>query len=365
MAVAEGYMYFGASFGPVSLLGLLFRGSTMASTIAHPAITVIVPVRNGEKTIEKCIRSIEDQRGVLLELIVIDDSSTDMTSTLLGKLSAKYRNIKILRNTKNMGKAVSVNNTLEGVQTPLTAIVDADTVLGKDYLFEVSKTFHKQDIVGASGIVLPSEARNTVEKSRLVEYLHGQFTYKTLQEKLGTLFVCAGCCSVWRTEWLRENKIPRETVVEDLDLTWEAQIKGKKIAFTPMVFAYTDEPDTLSKYTKQLERWFSWRPVLKKHSKNLTFGLKIVIMWMLAESVGYLVWLGVILYLILTGQVFTSFIMLLFDIAVITLVSTWQGRKLGISLKKVASSIPRYYFLRIPTVFLFWKAFIKPKRAGW
>jgi cellulose synthase/poly-beta-1,6-N-acetylglucosamine synthase-like glycosyltransferase len=347
------------------VLGLLFRGSPVASTIPQLAITVIVPVRNGEKTIERCIKSIEEQRHPIFRLIVIDDASIDMTPILLGKLLAKYRNIKVLRNPARLGKAASINKALEEVQTPLTAIVDADTTLHKDYLFEVSKTFYKDNVVGACGIVLPYKTESTIEKSRLVEYLHGQSTYKPLQEKLGTSFVLAGCCSVWKTEWLKENKIPTETVVEDMDLTWEAQIKGKKVAFAPNGIAYTDEPETLNNYSKQIERWFSWRPVLEKHSKNLTLGLKTLIMWMLAESVGYLVWLGLTVYFILTGQILPTIMLLLFDISVITLVSLKEGRRLKMSLKRILFSIPRYYILRLPTSILFWKSFIKPKRIGW
>ncbi|MEM2112291.1 MAG: glycosyltransferase [Candidatus Bathyarchaeia archaeon] len=358
-------MYFGPAFAPLSVLGLLFRGSPVASTIPQLAITVIVPVRNGEKTIEKCIKSIEEQRHPIFRLIVIDDASTDMTPILLGKLSAKYRNIKILRNPERLGKAASINKAVEEVQTPLTAIVDADTTLDKDYLFEVSKTFYKDNVVGACGAVLPSKTENTIEKSRLIEYLHGQSTYKPLQEKFGTLFVLAGCCSIWKTEWLKENKIPTETVVEDMDLTWEAQIKGKQVAFAPKGIAYTDEPETLNNYSKQLERWFSWRPVVEKHAKNLTLGLKTLIMWMLAESVGYLVWLGLTTYFILTGQILATALMLLFDGLVMILVSLKEGRRLKISPRKIFSSIPRYYLLRLPTSILFWKSFIKPKRIGW
>lgn len=358
-------MYFGTPFGPVSLLGLLFRGSPVASGIPQPAISVVVPVRNGEKTIEKCVKSIEEQQHPIFELILIDDASTDMTPILLGKISAKYRNIKILRNQERLGKAASINKALEKVQAPLVAVIDADTLLDTNYFFEVSKAFFKKDVVGASGMILPSKTSNTIEKSRLIEYLHGQSTYKPLQEKIGVMFVLAGCCSIWRTEWLKENKIPTETVVEDMDLTWEAQIKGKKVCYITNAVAYTDEPETLSKFAKQMERWFSWRPVVEKHAKEPSLALKTLVLWMLTESIGFLVWLGVTLYFALNGQVLSSFLMFLFDVSIVTLVSIWQGHKLRISVNKIFSSLPRYYLLRLPTAFLFWKSFIKPKRTGW
>ncbi len=358
-------LYFGGGFAPLSLLGLFFRGTPAFSSMPLSAITVIVPVRNGEKTIERCIKSIEEQSHPVFELIVIDDASTDMTPALLGKLWGKYGNMRIFGNSVNLGKAASVNKVLDSVQTPLTAIVDADTFLSEEYLFRVLKAFYKEDVVGVSGTVLPSEMGNMVEGSRLIEYLHGQFTYKTLQDKVNAVFVLPGCCSVWRTEWLRTNKIPTDTVVEDMDMSWEAQIRGNKIAFVPDGVCYTVEPDSLSGFARQTNRWFSWRPVLKKHWKDLTSRMKVLIIWMLAESIGYLVWLAVTIYLFLSGQFLSGLLMFLIDIVIMASVSVKEGQKLGVPLKKVFSSLPRYYFLRIPTAFLFWKSFIKPKRSGW
>ncbi len=359
-------MYLGeAHFVPLSLLGLLFDGTSVASSKPISGISVIVPVRNGGDTIERCIRSIEKQTHPVYEVIVIDDASTDETPTILGRLWGEYGNIRIFRNFENLGKAASISKVLPILQTPLTAIVDADTFLDKDYFLEVSKVFHRKDIIAASGTVLPTETEGVIERSRLIEYLHSQSTYKKLQEKVGAIFVTPGCCSIWRTEWLKKNGIPTDTVVEDMDLTWGAQVEGGKIAFIPNGVAYTNEPKSLVSFTRQTYRWFSWRPVLKKYWKKLNLKMKILIIWMLIENIAYIAWFGIITYLLLLGDVISAFLLLLIDVSVVTAIALWQGCKFKTPLRKVFSSIPRYYSLKVPTAFLFWKAFIKPKRAGW
>jgi cellulose synthase/poly-beta-1,6-N-acetylglucosamine synthase-like glycosyltransferase len=327
-------------------------------------VSVVIPVYNGERTIDACIKAVKDQSLRPFEIIVVDDYSTDRTSFILGKLSERISNLKVIRNERNLGKAASVMRGLEHVRSPYVAIVDSDTYLDRDYLKNVLGSFIK-GVVGASGTVLPAETRGEISKSRLIEYLHSQSTYKKIQVHLGAVFVCPGCCSVWRTDWIKKNGIPRETVVEDLDLTWEAQIDGGKIAYVPGALAYTEEPENVKRYIKQISRWFSWRPVLEKHSKRMTNGLKIMISWMLAESVGYVIWMGLLLYFLLSGMIVSSLILLFIDLLIITLVCIYQGYKIKLPIRKIFSSLPYYYILRIPTAIVFWKSFFYPKRSGW
>ncbi|MEM3005390.1 MAG: glycosyltransferase family 2 protein [Candidatus Bathyarchaeia archaeon] len=357
-------MYLGPLFPPLSLVGLLLRGSTVTTTVPGTMVSVIIPVHNGERTIEKCIKSVKSQSLRPFEIIVVDDYSTDKTSFILGRLSERISNLKVIRNEKNLGKAASVERGLEHVHSPYVAIVDSDTYLDRDYFKNILGSFIK-GVVGASGTVLPAEDRGEISKSRLIEYLQSQSTYKKIQTHMGAVFVCPGCCSVWRTEWIKKNGIPKETVVEDMDLTWEAQIDGGKIAYVPEALAYTEEPENFRRYIRQISRWLSWRPVLEKHSKRMTNGLKIMISWMLAESVGYVIWMGLLLYFLLSGMIISSLILLFIDLSIITFVCIYQGSKINIPIRKIISSLPYYYAFRMPTAIIFWKSFFSPKRNGW
>jgi cellulose synthase/poly-beta-1,6-N-acetylglucosamine synthase-like glycosyltransferase len=358
-------MYLGPAFPPLSLLGLLFKGGAVATAVPHSQVSVVIPVYNGEKTIESCVRHVQDQSLKPFEVIVMDDCSADMTPVKLGELSRRHPNMVVLRNSENLGKAASVNAALTHVGSPITAIVDSDTYLDGDYLRNTLSVLNGDGTVGASGMVLPSDVDGGVSRSRFVEYLHGQSTYKGIQSRLGATFVSPGCCSVWRTDWIKRNGVPEETVVEDMDLTWEAQIDGGRIAFNPKALAFTEEPGSLGAYVGQLRRWFSWRPVLEKHRDELSNGLKVLVSWMLAESVGYLFWLGVMLYLLFSGRFVLAFIMFLGDLVLVSLISLYQCRRIGFPLSKVLVSIPYYYALRIPTALVFWGSFLFPKRKGW
>lgn len=358
-------MYVGPTFAPLSLLGLAFKGSSVATLVPNTTVSAVVPVHNGERSIESCIKHLEDQSLMPFEVIVVDDCSKDRTPIILGALSKKYNNLIVLRNDENLGKSASITTALDSVRSHYTAIIDSDTYLDRDYFKNLLGVFHRDEVVAASGMVLPSESDSSISKSRLIEYLHGQSTHKKVQIEMGVSFVSPGCCSIWRTEWLKKNGIPTDTVVEDMDLTWEAQVDDKKLAYVPDAVAYTEEPDSFTRYLKQINRWFSWRPVLEKHSKEMTNGLKFLVSWMLAESIGYIIWIGFMLLFLLSGRFLPALILFSLDFMIITLISMYQGSKSHLSLRKIITAIPYYYMLRIPTAVVFWKSFIVPKRTGW
>lgn len=357
-------MYFGPTLVPLSLVGLLCKGSSVAA-VPHTMVSVVVPVFNGEKTIEPCIRNILSQSLRPFEMIVVDDCSTDETPVILGRLSHKYSKIVVLRNKENLGKAASLASALGLVRSPFTAIVDSDTYLERDYLKKTLGAFLREDIAGVSGMVLPSDADKKVSRSRLIEYLHGQSTYKKLHNRIGVSFVSPGCCTIWRTDWIKNNGVPAETVVEDMDLTWEAQADGKTIAYVPDAIAYTEEPENFKKYLNQIGRWFSWRPVLEKHAKDMTNWLKLVVSLIFVESIGYLFWLGLMLYFLLSRKYLLAITLFSIELVIILAVSLYQGFKIRLPLRKVLLSIPYYYLLRIPTVLMFWKSLTSPQRTGW
>ncbi len=91
-------------------------------------VTVLLSVYNGEKTLERCIRSICAQTYQNLSLVCIDDCSTDHTQEILKKIQEQFPNIPftLIRNEKNVGLTHSLNRGLETIDSFYTARIDAD-----------------------------------------------------------------------------------------------------------------------------------------------------------------------------------------------------------------------------------------------
>ena len=88
-------------------------------------ISVIVPVYNGEKYLEKCIQSIEEQTYRKFEIIIINDGSTDDTAKICKKLEAQYENITVLH-MNDEGVSAARNAGLNAAKGEYITFVDAD-----------------------------------------------------------------------------------------------------------------------------------------------------------------------------------------------------------------------------------------------
>lgn len=91
-------------------------------------ISVIVPVYNGEKTIERCVRSILSQKQVQLELLLIDDGSADKTYALCRSLAEGDSRIRLFHQ-ENAGVSAARNRGLENAVGDFVTFVDADDLL--------------------------------------------------------------------------------------------------------------------------------------------------------------------------------------------------------------------------------------------
>lgn len=89
-------------------------------------ISVIMPVHNGEKTIRQAIRSVMYNQGnVEVEMIVVDDGSTDRTPEILRELQAEMPNLHVARQ-KNMGPGAARNMALKQAKGEFVTFLDAD-----------------------------------------------------------------------------------------------------------------------------------------------------------------------------------------------------------------------------------------------
>lgn len=344
----------------LSLLGIFLRSVKLASGVPGSDYTVIVPVYNKSRSIESVLRAIQRQTRKPNEIIVVDDGSTDGSSEILEEF-AKNKEIRHIRFSRNYGKANAINTALTFVKTPYVLIVDADTYLFAGFAHNAMRGFYCKDVVGVCGRVLPSYTYTSVQKSRLVEYLCGQRMYKPLQTRYKGLWVLAGCATMWRTWWLQQNGgFPNDSVVEDIDLTWQAQ-KNYLVNYNPDAICFTEDPETLSAYTRQLQRWFSWQPSVGKHFKEVRKGLKFTILWAIGESIGFLAYLGIMIYLLAIFQWPLVCLMLAVDTLILSVVTYLEARKISM-VRQAMSGLPRYFFIRYVNAFLFLKALIKPTK---
>lgn len=96
------------------------------------AVSVVLPVFNGQRWLAPAIESICRQTHPISEVLVVDDGSSDESLAIASNLSRKYRFIKVLRNERNAGIVESLNRGIEAATGTYIARMDADDICRPD-----------------------------------------------------------------------------------------------------------------------------------------------------------------------------------------------------------------------------------------
>lgn len=91
-----------------------------------PRVTVLIPSFNAASTLGSAVRSALDQTLRELEVLVIDDASDDETTAVIAELASCDARLRSFRNTRNQGKAISMNRGIEAAAGDWIAVLDAD-----------------------------------------------------------------------------------------------------------------------------------------------------------------------------------------------------------------------------------------------
>ena len=151
---------------------------------------------NSEDFISETINSVINQTYTHWELLLIDDCSTDKTIQIANEFIAKHPNIQILKNTTNLGAAISRNKAIETANGNFIAFLDADDLwkpekLEKQLAFMDTEDCHvcfsSYDLIDASGNklhkqvkALPVLSYNKLLKSNYVGNLTGIYNTEVL-----------------------------------------------------------------------------------------------------------------------------------------------------------------------------------------
>ena len=100
--------------------------SQMAAAIEMPAVSAIMTAYNSASYIEAALRSLMAQTLSDIEIIVVDDASTDATPEILARLAPEEPRLRVLTQERNLGPGMGRNRALEAARAPYVAVLDSD-----------------------------------------------------------------------------------------------------------------------------------------------------------------------------------------------------------------------------------------------
>ncbi|HMM47935.1 MAG TPA: glycosyltransferase [Thiobacillaceae bacterium] len=237
---------------------LLDRRPPLRQTIEPlPAISIIVAAYNEQDHILETLESIERQEyGGPLEVIVVNDGSTDATQVQLTSFHRPW--LRVLNLEHNGGKAAALNQGLAIAAHPIVITVDGDSYLYKDALKKLVLRYLNDPVntAAVAGAVLVRNSRhNLVTKVQEWDYFHGIAAIKRLQSLYHGTLVAQGAFSLYRADVLKEVGGWKDTVGEDIVLTWAILERGYRVGFAENACLFTNAPEAWRQFIRQRQRW--------------------------------------------------------------------------------------------------------------
>ena len=194
-------------------------------------VSVIVSVYNTEKYVRKCIEAILNQTYSNLELVLIDDKSSDNSLSIL----REYKNnskVVLIENEQNKGLSYSRNVGLKMSHGDYIGYIDSDDYIEPDYYEKLMEAIQKE-----KADIAVCDMKLYYEKTKTFQICRGNDTNK----KIGFIHngVAASACNkLFKREIMEKYPFAEGKVNEDIAVVIPALVEAKKIAYVQDVYYY-------------------------------------------------------------------------------------------------------------------------------
>lgn len=258
----------------LAVIGLAMRQrrEEKAAEPFQPPVSVMIAAYNEEKviatTLDALLRS--DYAGEM-EIIVVDDGSTDRTAAEVEQVSRHDGRVRLLRQ-ENLGKAKALRAGLAAARHEIVVTLDADTQFQPDTVRELVAPLHDPKVGAVSGHAKVGNRRTFIARCQDLEYTCGFNLDRRAYHHLNCITVVPGAVSALRrSAVVAAGGISTDTLAEDTDLTLCLHRLGHRVAYAPAAVAWTEAPERFATLAKQRFRWaFGTLQCLWKH-RDLVF----------------------------------------------------------------------------------------------
>ena len=234
-----------------------------ASSKVWPVVTIQLPIFNERYVVERLIASVcsIDYPRELLEIQVLDDSTDDtghIAKTVVSEMKDRGFDIVYIHRQNRTGyKAGALKEGLETAKGELVGIFDADFIPNPSFLKETIPSFSDPNV----GMLQTRWGHINSDYSMLTRAqsmgIDGHFGVEQASRAWSGFFMnFNGTAGIWRKKTIEDaGGWQADTLTEDLDLSYRAQLKGWKLSFAPDVVCPAEVPVTINAFKSQQHRW--------------------------------------------------------------------------------------------------------------
>ena len=238
----------------------------MVERAVTPKVSVIVPMFNSERYIDKCLTSILDQTFTELEIIVVDDFSTDSGAAIVDELQCSDPRLRLVRHESNIGSSGARNTGIGLAAAAYIAFVDSDDYIDR----EMIKTLYECVTDNNCDVAICGFSQLDEQQNVLYEYMPKGGIIDLRHEHHNVLEVTnpAPWNKLWKKELFTRNNIyfPDGMYFQDLATTPRLIFKSHRICVLPTpLYRYIShlESVTNTRSDKHITDYFSVFDVIK------------------------------------------------------------------------------------------------------
>jgi cellulose synthase/poly-beta-1,6-N-acetylglucosamine synthase-like glycosyltransferase/peptidoglycan/xylan/chitin deacetylase (PgdA/CDA1 family)/uncharacterized membrane protein YeaQ/YmgE (transglycosylase-associated protein family) len=334
---------------------------------AGNSVTILIPAHNEAATIAATMAAVAELRGPVVQVIIAENGSDDETIAIAEATAAQYPQVRWdVRACGPVGKAGALNDCLPDVVGDVVLLLDADTLLDRNFALAVLPHFDDPQVGAVAGNVKVGNRHLFLGRLQAFEYITSLALERRAQAYLGVVSVVPGAAGAFRREaLLRAGGWPARTLTEDADLTVELLAAGWAIPYEPCAVSWTEAPATAREVLRQRRRWsFGTTQVAELHRSRMLaradgrlgmLGLPWLLLGqVILPAIGPVVDLF-LLWLVLNGDWAIAAGMLAIALAMDTAVSAWALRSDDESLRLLRL---------VPAARLVWRPLVLLAAAG-
>ncbi len=228
----------------------------------RPLVSVVIPAWNEEVGILTTIKSVIANTYQKVEIVVINDGSTDNTDKIMRdfqqEFALKDRKGKVLKyyHKKNGGKGSALNYGVTHSKGEIVMTMDADSAHDPMAIENMVKYFQDPSIDALVGNVKVAHNDTIVGTIQKLEYLFG-FYFKRVHSLFNAEYIFGGACAAFRrnTTFDKIGLFDEQNKTEDIEMSMRIKLNGLKSVYGEDVIAYTEGASDFRGLYKQRLRW--------------------------------------------------------------------------------------------------------------
>ncbi|NIR61025.1 MAG: poly-beta-1,6 N-acetyl-D-glucosamine synthase [Gammaproteobacteria bacterium] len=223
----------------------------------YPGVSVIVPCHNEAENLRETLDALIEQDYPALEIVLVNDASTDGTAALIDELARDHRSVRAVHLRSNQGKGMALRVGALVSRHELLVCIDGDALLARNAVTWLMYHLVRYPRVAA----VTGNPRIRTRSTLLGKIQVGEFSsiiglIKRAQRIYGRIFTVSGVVAAFRKSALQDAGYWSTYIVtDDIDVSWSLQLRHWDIRFEPNALCWILMPETLGGLWRQRLRW--------------------------------------------------------------------------------------------------------------